>query len=1131
MSYDRGMTPATICRFSLVFLSLILVSQAASGLQSVLRLEHLGVQDGLSHGAIKTIAQDSHGFIWIGTANGLNRFDGLELRNYRAENTVGSLDNDYIRDILLAHDGTLWIATGQGISRYNPQGGHFTNYPLPTREGGENTLAYKISEDSEGDLWVATGGLGLARFEREQERYTLYQHDPEAPESTPSSNFLYTVKADPSGGLWLGTRSTGLDFFEPERGRNRNWRHNAQRADSLSHNIVYSVLIDHQGQIWAGTRGGGLNRLRPDQQGFDRFQHDPDNNQSLAGNRIWGMIEDQEKALWIVTETGVSRMQARYEGLFQSLRNDPLVSRSLPTNAVNAVFQSADGVLWFGTYGSGVSRVDPAMTRFGLVRHEPTNPDSLPHNHILSMRVLDDELWLGTTEGLIRRHRDGRFQRFRYKPGDPSTITDDLIRSIEPHHDGRIWLGTQNAGLSLFDPTTGTSERFLQKPIVDDEPIRGQQALMALLTDSSGQLWIGSRDGLISRNPQTGEFHFYLHDPEDADSLPANRVLDLALDQQGRLLVATTAGLARLEDQHSRQFRRFQHNPDSDQGLSSNTASTLHVSPDGTVWIGTFGGGLNRLDSSNDQITPVSRARGLEADSIQSIEQDDQGDIWLGTASGLYRYNPDNDMTLRYTEADGLQATHFEHGASTMDQFGRLYFGGVDGYNRFSPEQIPIRRPAPKSVITDVLVYDGRQQSVASERPRLTGGLPPESITLSAAQRIFSVRFAAMNYSTPRQTQFRYRMHGLDSGWHYTDANRNTITWSHLPSGRYQLEVQAAGQRDSWGQPARLELSKQPSWWLSPAAFLGYALLLVLMLAAAILRAQRLRIAERRHRVELKREVRNRTRKLRQRNRQLHLAQNQLMTQEKMASLGSLVAGVSHEINTPLGIGVTAASQLQNALRRFRKARESEQLRLKDLTNFEATIDEGADIILRNLRRATELMRSFKQVAVDQTGEQYRDFNLNQYLQESLAALGPKIRQARAEIELECPDDINMSGYPGAIYQIVANLVMNSLIHGFDSLTDERPRRIMLNARKLENQRVELRYSDNGRGMDQATLRKVFDPFFTTRLGEGGSGLGMHIVYNLCTQLLQGSIDIQSQPDAGIEVSMVLPHVLDARPD
>jgi ligand-binding sensor domain-containing protein/signal transduction histidine kinase len=1101
----------------IAFVLSVLLLSPAQAFPGGYRFAHLGVQDGLSHGAVKAIIQDQQGFIWIGTSNGLNRFDGVDVIAHFAGDGPGQLDSDYIRDLMIASDGTLWVGTANGLSSYDSLSGKFRNYPLPVSGSGEPTQAYRLASAANGDLWVATGGLGLARFSPEQGDYHFIRHQADRPKAGPSSDFIYTVLPGIDGTLWLGHRDHGLDHFDPANGLLRNWRHQAGQSDSLSHNLVYDILLSSDEQLWIATRGGGINRLHEDSGGFDRFQADGNDPYSLADDRVWGLIEDQQRRIWAVTQAGVSRIKQDHAG-FDNLSNNPLDPTSLASDTINAVVEDQHGKIWFGTFGSGVSWMDPTTERFGRARQDVNEPTSLPVDHIASMYASADSLWLGTTNGLLRR----RFAVPGYQHfAEQTSLASTFVRAILANDDGSVWVGTEDQGLFLVDSESGTSQRFLTPSVSPSGESSGARSIHRIARSHDGKLWVSSRDGLYLMQAERKATRLFQHEPDNPASLPATRITTLLADEQGRLWVGTTAGLAVLHDAEAGEFRRFQSDPNDTAGLSNNTVSVLHLSGN-SLWIGTFGGGLNRLDLTTWEITPVSKASGLSATSIQSIEEDTNGMLWLGSATGLFRFNPADNSAIRFGLSDGLQSNHFEHHASTRDASGRLYFGGAAGYNQFLPEQVVISQRPPPTVITQLQVFP--ESHTLTE---LGQGIAPDRIRLSSDQRVLSAQFAALSYTGANDHRYRYRLLGLEEDWQFADALRNRVTWSYLPSGEFEFVVQASGQAGNWGAPDRLRISKAAPFWQSPPAYLLYLAVLAGIITGLFLQSKRNRLRERRRRVELKREVRARTRALRQRNRQLKLAQNQLMTQEKMASLGSLVAGVSHEINTPLGIGVTAASQLQNALKRFQRLRESSDLKVRDLTAFEDTVAEGSDIILRNLKRATELMRSFKQVAVDQTGEQYRSFDLRQYIDETLAALGPKLRQAQTSVSVECPPGIHMKGYPGAIYQILANLTLNSLIHGFEDGEASAQRKIDIRARTLANHRVELLYSDNGRGMDQATLRKVFDPFFTTRMGEGGSGLGMHIVYNLCTQLLGGSIEASSDPGRGLKVTIVLPMEVD----
>ncbi|MBL8242596.1 MAG: hypothetical protein JNL89_00305, partial [Rhodanobacteraceae bacterium] len=487
----------------------------------------------------------------------------------------------------------------------------------------------------------------------------------------------------------------------------------------------------------------------------------------------------------------------------------------------------------------------------------------------------------------------------------------------------------------------------------------------------------------------------------------------------------------------------------------------------------------------------------------QQVVSDLSGRLW----SPRTIIDPKNDSVELLGVADGVDIGSVEIGSGSIAPDGRLYFGGTRGLLIVEPDRFrPWSYQAP--LLVTAIDIDGQ---------RVHGDLQPSGISLLPGQRRLSVEFAALDYSAPTSTRYAHRLVGLDDEWIETDATQRLASFHNLWPGDYRLQVRARTRSAAWSVPLSFPVKVVPAWWQTPLA-LVIGLLLLLLAAWGLVRLRTLRMRQRAR--ELEALVEMRTHELSQAKEraeqalaELKGAQRQLVAAEKMASLGQLVAGVAHEINTPIGIAVTAASHLQDVTREGTSKLSEGRFTRNELGEWKSEIDTSARLVLSSLERAGTLITSFKQVSVDQSSGQRRRFQLNQFLDEVRHALNPTIRRTPHTLEIDCAAGIELDSYPGALFQILTNLINNAIIHAF---TPERPGRMRVAAR-VEDDQLELSFSDDGRGMEASVAARAFDPFFTTRRGSGGSGLGLHVVHNLVTQLLAGQIQLRTEPGRGSE--------------
>ena len=866
MSDTAKPTIAIAARSTIAFVLLLLSLTAGGREQTAMRFERVTIDDGLSQSAVHSIAQDQTGFMWFATENGLDRYDGFAFRNYRRERgNPKSLSENFARDLEVAADGSLWVATdGGGISRWMPDTDNFVSWRHDPEDDGslatDRTRTLLI--DPRGFVWIGTRGAGLDRLEVATGKITHFTHAPDD-SNTISNNDIFALALAEDGVLWVGTKG-GLNRFDPESGQVTRFHSDPDSASSLGDDHVRTLLIDHDGTLWIGS-SGGLARFDASTQTFRNFTHDENDHHSISADRVETIFEDAEHRLWVGTNNGLNLMD-RENGTFNRYKNDPTSASSISDDDIFSIFQDRGGVLWIGTRTSGLNKWNPRSWSFGHVNPADSDEGGFSNPNVTSFT--EDQfgrLWVGTFGGglnIMDRAGD-TITHLRHDPEVSGTLSDDRVMALLTGRDGWIWAGTMTGGLNRIDPTTGAVRTYRHDP--GDTASLAANGIMSLTQDRSGTLWIGTFGGGVSRLDQGSEqFVNYRHDPADATSLSSPRATSVVEDNDGVIWAGTDGGGLNRLDRDSGQWEHFVHDPDDPQSLSDNTIYSMHVDTRGTLWIGTRTG-LNRLTPEGNvapaeaRFGEISARSRLTSSPVYSIQSELRGNIWLGTARGLTRFNPRSGDVRSFHESQGLQGEEFNFGASYANKSGELFFGGSNGFNAFSPEDLEFNRQPPPVVLTSLSVLN---EPVSAGKPYEL----IDSIDLDYGDDVVTFGISALDYSAPAENRYSYKLEGFDKDWVDAGTERR-ITYTNLDGGDYIFRVRAANGDGFWnneGISIPLSIANPPwrTWW----AYTFYALV-VLGVALAFVRHQDQKLKrEAEYSRRLEQEVRQRTDELKRRN-------------------------------------------------------------------------------------------------------------------------------------------------------------------------------------------------------------------------------------------------------------------------
>ncbi|MBN1300022.1 MAG: hypothetical protein JW995_02305 [Melioribacteraceae bacterium] len=785
-----------------------------------LYFEQLSIEEGLSQITLHAILQDSKGFLWFGTEDGLNRYDGYKFTIYKNDlSDSGSIGDNFIWTLAEDKLGNIWIGTNSGgLNKYDYKTDRFERYTYEADNDAsvsENNIRV-LYTDKEGILWIGTNSSGLCKLDPSDNLISRIKSDFSGL-SENINNIRYFTEDD-SSNIWIATEA-GLIKYDKISGTAAvlnvfNSKYGMVKVESFW-SLIYNESI-----LWIGTYNQGLLKYNVETKMVEPYTSS--GQPAISDDIITDLLIDNNSKLWICTENGLSILDDRDETVI-NYKNDPADMNSLSSNIIRCIYQDKSDLIWIGTFGSGVNKVN-LKRKFKLYTHNPTNDNSLSYNVIRSLyEDRKGNLWIGTLgNGLSIFNRSAKsFQHFSQTPGG---ISSNIITSILEDYQGNIWLGTWGGGLNKLQVRYGKSDK---EPIVERITYLSKTGgkielssniIQALYEDSESNLWIGTEDGLDLILYSGKTLHFR-SDPSDSNTISDNRIQSKCIieDRSGNMWVGTWDGLnyfvlnrENFGSNSDVEIIRIAGDNNKDLSLSDNRIvaiyeDTLNAGDDEILlWIGTIGGGLNELrikpdnvNSGKDyKINVYTEKEGLANNVIYGILGDDYGNIWLSTNNGISRFNPADKTFRNYDIYDGLQSNQFSWGAYCKTRDGELFFGGTNGLNSFNPEELYDNDYIPPVYITGCSILRAQPQSRESaiNVNTLAG---EDNIRLPYDTYTLRFEFSALDYTTPAKNQYEYILDGYDKTWIKQIAT-NSATYTNVQDGKYTFRVRASNNDGLW---------------------------------------------------------------------------------------------------------------------------------------------------------------------------------------------------------------------------------------------------------------------------------------------------------------------------------------------
>jgi len=1072
-----------------------------------IQFRHITIEDGLSQSTVNCIFQDSHGFMWFGTENGLNRYDGYTFEVLRHDPAdSNSLSHSWIWDIFEDSQKNLWIATWEGLNKYDPYQNKNTRY-LPDREDPysiSGTRPTSILEDEDGLLWIGTWGGGINVYDSEKDQFTSLRYNPHDKSSIPSDqirNIYYSSSKKIVAATW-----NGLAFIKKNTMGDYNittYQNEHGNLESLNSNLISSAVENKSGELWIGTFGGGLYKFLAKTNTFKNYKNKKNDRHSLSSNGVMTLFVDSRDNLWVGTVAdGLNKYERKYDH-FTRYKYDPDEKNSLNGDNIFSIFEDNSGLLWVGA--NGLNIYNPEGKKFRHFTSDSKSHTSINHNQVTSF--FEDQsglLWIGTDGGGLNRYNTdtGEFYHYVHNPQQPVSLSNNNITSIVGGNNEIIWISTMGGGLNKLNLQTERSDHLAYNAGIPET--EGMNFIKNVCMDNKGALWIATYDrGLTKYDVVNDKYYHFRGDPEDESALLSNYILTVYADSENDIWIGSWGSGICCYKQNDGCFVRYIHAPDRPGTICGNIINTIYESDrDSTriLWVGT-NSGLSYIDLSDpgpDNFKHVFQKDGLPGNVICSILEDGSGNLWISTNAGICKFNPSLKSFQNYDNNDGLQSNEFIAGASLKRKNGEFLFGGINGFNSLFPDSIKKSSFVPPIAFTSFKIFD---KPVSFKQSLNTLDI----IKLQYSQNFFSFEFASLDYTIPAKNIYAYMLEGFDKEWVYS-GSRRYVSYTNLDPGNYVLKVKGTNSDGIWNQKgSSLKIIIIPPFWQTWWAYTMYSFLIIASILG-IIKMRSWKLEKEKH--QLEKVVNERTNEIQVKN--IKLAEQTEKLQEMDEIKSRFFTNISHEFRTPLTLIKGPAEEMLNK-------------------TYHSNPQKAFSLILRNANRLLQLINqlldisklesgTMKLITTQQPLSSFISFVISSFssLAESRNILLQYIKPQQ-EIEIYFDRD----KLEKILYNLLSNAFKFTPENGFIT--------VALNSIKTNSYpkgAAEISVHDSGVGIPEDEVDHIFDRFIQGHSSSNnrlkGSGVGLALTKEL-VEIHCGEIRVSSHAEEGTEFDVILP--------
>lgn len=1017
------------------------------------------VENGLSHNTVWCVLQDSYDFLWFGTSDGLNCFDGKNFRIFRSNSQdKNAIGNNFIQSLFEDEHRNLWVGTNKGLYYFNRQTESFSFFAEKTEDGVLiSSSVSKIVKSTNGNIWFATLGQGVFIYNPNTKKLI---------QNSTYSSFVVSLLAVPTGNVFASSRQDGLICFDKNGKYLRSYiPTNDKSPDS---NIEINAMCFHNNSVWFNAGTYGFYKLNLQN---NTVKPVTENSNSSVVSNVRSIFPFSDKQLWVGGDNGLYQFDINSETFIRI--DDPSNPKSLTDQSVYDIARDREGGMWVSTYFGGVNYLPKNSKPFE--HYYPQYQAGSISGKAISQFCEDEagNLWIATEDGGLNYFNTKTQQSAIYKPaGAKNSLSYHNIHSLMLDGD-QLWIGTFSRGIDVFDLKKRSFKNYQHRR--NDTKTICDNAVYAILKTSQKEIFAGTAWGLSKYDPNSDSFSM-------VDELgPYVHIFDIMEDSRGYLWVATyNAGVFRM-NLKTKKWDHFTHNPNDSQSVVGNSVISLFEDNRRTVWMGTEGSGMCSFDYKTDKFNTFDpENKILPNPVVYAIEQDEFSNFWIACNAGLVRINPYTKKNrLVFTKSDGLQSNQFNFRSSIRTRDGKMYFGGINGFNSFYPKDFTQNNYIPKVRVVDFKLFNKKVNVTDEDSPLSAAIYELDHLKLKYYQNTFSFTFAALSYQSPEKNQYRYMLEGVDKTWNDVENGNNTASYSNLSSGNYVLKVKGSNNDGIWNKnEVVLQITIKPPFWKTGVAYFLYFIL-------ALIASYWL------YRRWLKR--------LSKANEERIKGYREKQEKESYLSKINFFTNISHEIRTPLSL-------IKLPLERIISSGDGNEA----TKGFLASIDKNTDYLLNLINQLLD----FRKTEESEYNLHVKPCNLNNLLLDLHARFKDVAELKNLEFEICLPhEETTLNIDREAFNKIISNLLSNALKYAYTKISIELI---------VENDCFEIRISDDGKGITDAEKKKIFDVFYQSDNSEMGTGIGLALAKAL-VEKHHGTLKLENNQYGGSVFVILVP--------